>query len=73
MENKELKELYKKFTNNGFALEFVKEQTSEICLAAVKQNGFALEFVKKQTPEICLAAVNQNLEAFKYVYQKYFK
>ena len=33
-------------------MQFVKEQTPEICLAAVKQNIFALKFVKEQTPEI---------------------
>ena len=42
------------------ALQYVNEQTHELCLEAVKQNGSALRFVKKQTPEICLAAVKQN-------------
>ncbi|EGT3944791.1 TPA: DUF4116 domain-containing protein [Clostridioides difficile] len=37
---------------NGLALEFVKEQTEEICLIAVRQNGLALEFVKEQTQEV---------------------
>ncbi len=32
---------------NGDALEFVKEQTPEICLAAVNQNGRGLLFVKE--------------------------
>jgi hypothetical protein len=41
-------------------LQFVKEQTPEICIEAVKQIGYALEFVKEQTPEICLLAVKQN-------------
>ena len=31
---------------NGFALQYVKEQTSEICLEAVKQNELALRYVK---------------------------
>ena len=41
---------------NAYALQFVKEQTPELCLAAVQQYGSALEYVKEQTPEICLAA-----------------
>ena len=35
----------------------LKEQTPEICMAAVQQNWWALQHVKKQTPEICMAAV----------------
>ena len=42
---------------DGLALEFVKEQTHELCLVAVQQDGQALEIVKKQTPELCLAAL----------------
>ena len=34
---------------NGLSLEFVKEQTPEICLESVKQNGLYLKFVKEQT------------------------
>ena len=45
---------------DGLNLEFVKKQTEEICLEAVKQKGNALEFVENQTEEICLAAVKQN-------------
>ena len=41
-------------------MQYVKEQTPEICLEAVKQNGYALEYVQEQTPEICLEAVKQN-------------
>ena len=52
---------------NGWALQFVKEQTEEICLEAVKQNGWALQFVKEQTEEICLAAVKQDGMALEYV------
>ena len=49
------------------ALKFVKEQTKEICLEAVKQNGLALEFVKEQTKEICLEAVKQDGLALEFV------
>ena len=56
-----------KVTQNGRALEYVKEQTPEICLAAVTQNGRALKFVKEQTPEICIAAVKQDGLALQFV------
>ena len=52
---------------NGYALEYVKEQTPEICLEAVKQNGLALEDVKEQTIDICLQAVKQKGRAIKFV------
>ena len=45
---------------DGYALQFVKEQTKELCLEAVKQDGLALYYVKEQTNEICLEAVKQN-------------
>ena len=57
----------KDFKQNGFALKFVKEQTQEICLEAVKQYGLALQYVKEQTFEMCLEAVKQNGNALKYV------
>ena len=50
-------------------MQCVKEQTSEICLAAVLQNGLALQFVQNQTPEICMAAIRNNKEALRYVNQ----
>ena len=31
-------------TQDGMALQFVQEQTPELCLAAVTQNCFALHF-----------------------------
>ena len=45
----------------------MKEQTPEICLAAVQQNGRALMYVKEQTSDICLAAIKQNPEAKVFV------
>jgi hypothetical protein len=41
-------------------LEYVREQTSEICLEAVKKEGYALEYVREQTYQVCLEAVKQN-------------
>ncbi|MDR1984220.1 MAG: DUF4116 domain-containing protein [Prevotellaceae bacterium] len=52
---------------NGLALEFVKEQTPEICMEAVKQNGWALKYVKEQTPEMCMEAVKESGFALDYV------
>lgn len=53
--------------NNGMKLQYIENQTHEICMEAVKQNGLALQFVKNQTEEICLEAVKQNWDALKYV------
>ena len=33
---------------NGYALQYVREQTKAICLAAVKQAGDALRYVEEQ-------------------------
>jgi hypothetical protein len=71
MELNILEEQYKKdleaVKENGWALQFVQNQTPEICLEAVKQNGYALEHVKNQTPELCLEAVKQNGNSLYYV------
>lgn len=48
-------------------LQYIKNQTPEICMAAVKQDGTALQFVKEQTEKNCKAAVNQNTEASKFI------
>lgn len=52
---------------DGMALQYVKEQSPEICMEAVKQNGRALQYVKEQTPEICLEAVKQDVGTLIYV------
>ena len=52
---------------NGYALQFVNEQTPEICLEAVKENGYALQFVNEQTPDICLEAVKEDGYALQFV------
>ena len=41
---------------DGLEFRMVKEQTPELCMAAVTNNGYALRFVKEQTPELCLAS-----------------
>ncbi len=52
---------------NGYALQYVKEQTEAICLEAVKQDSDALQYVKEQTEAICLEAVKKNGYALRYV------
>lgn len=52
---------------NDQVLQFVENQTPELCLEAVKQNGLALRFVETQTPEICLEAVRNDGWALQYV------
>jgi len=37
-----------KVQKDGTAIKYIKNQTHEICLAAVKQDGLALRYVKKQ-------------------------
>ena len=49
---------------SGFALQFVKEQTKDICLEAVKQREFALQFVKKEFKEVCLNFLNNSQVLF---------
>lgn len=55
----------------GLALQWVKEQTPEVCMAAVKKNGEVLKYVIEQTYEVCSAAVTQNRGALQYVEDKY--
>ena len=42
------KSALKAVEQNGYALQYVKEQTEAICLKAVEQNGDALKYVKEQ-------------------------
>jgi hypothetical protein len=55
---------------DGLLLKDIKNQTPEICLAAVSNYGHALKFVHKQTLEICLAAIKQNEYAVHHVDKK---
>ena len=48
-------------------LQYIENQTEEMCLEAVKQNGYALEYVENQTEEICFEAVKQNGRALQFV------
>jgi len=44
-------------------LQYVKEQTHEICLKAIKQHSYALQYVKEQIYELCMEAVSRETES----------
>ena len=52
---------------DGYALQYVKEQTENICLKAVEEDGDALRYVKEQTENVCLKAVEEDGYALQYV------
>ena len=52
---------------NNEILQYVKEQTEELCKLAVQQNGDVLKYVKVQTDELCKLAVQKNGLALQYV------
>jgi hypothetical protein len=52
---------------NGYALEFVEQQTEELCKLAVQQNGWALKYVNEQTEEICKLAIQKDSWTLKLV------
>ena len=68
---KRLKDMEKQYLEtikqHKIAIDYVKEQTEEMCLEGVKQNGIALKFVKEQTEEICLEAVKGHALSLRYV------
>ena len=49
------------------ALQYVLNQTEEICLAAVNQDGLALQNVLNQTPRIVKAALLQDNESLIFI------
>lgn len=68
LSKKKEQDYLEKVKKDGLHLRRItKNQTLEICLAAVKQNGLALKYVAHQTPELCLMAIQQNPWALKYV------
>ncbi len=52
---------------DGYALQYVKDQTEAVALEAVKQDGRALQYVKDQTEAVALEAVKRNGYALQYV------
>lgn len=49
------------------SLQYVENQTEEMCLEAVRRDGEALEYVKNQTEEICWEAILSVGGALEYV------
>lgn len=63
------------FTNNvmglllkdGNYLEYVRNQTFNLCRIAILQNWNSLRFVRNQTHELCSIAISENPHAIQYV------
>jgi hypothetical protein len=45
---------------NGFNLQYIKNQTLELCKIAVEQDGLSLMYIQNQTLELCKIAVKEN-------------
>jgi hypothetical protein len=54
-------------SNNGLVIQYISEQTPELCILAIKNNSSAFHYIKEQTPEICLEAVKKDGMLLKYV------
>jgi hypothetical protein len=48
-------------------LQYVRKQTEELCLIAIKKDPKCLMYVRKQTLDLCLAAIKIKPEAAKYI------
>lgn len=47
--------------NNWMALEYVIDQTDEMCMIALeKSDGYALQYIHRQTEQMCIKAVQYN-------------
>ena len=57
------------FYKSVSALKYIKEQSEDLHISAIKQDGLMLEFVKEEfkTGDLCTLAVEQNSEALKFV------
>ena len=56
LRDKSYEEVKETILEDGLALQFVNNQTEELCKIAVQQNGHALEFVNNQSEELCKLA-----------------
>lgn len=52
---------------NGLAIQYIQNQTPELCLLAVNNNGLAIQYIQNKTPELCLLAVKNNGLAIKFI------
>jgi hypothetical protein len=57
-------------TQKGYLLEYVEDQSDDVCMAAVSQDPHALRYVHNQTEAICLAAVGKHGWALYHVRDK---
>ena len=48
-------------------MQYVQNQTEEICKLAVEQNGYELQYVHNKTEEICKLAIQQNPQVLEWV------
>ena len=54
------RDVFQAVKQSGYALKFVKEQTPEICLEAVKQNGLVFIFCPRtDTRDVFLKLLNK--------------
>ena len=60
-------EALEKVMEDGYSLQYVREQKFKIILAAMKQNFHALQFVREEAEEMCLAAVKQNGDSIEHI------
>ena len=56
------KYLIRKVSRKPESLKNIKDQTYDICMAAIKHDGLALWYCKAKTDEICLEAASQKAE-----------
>ena len=56
-----------RWITDGCPLQYVKEQTYELCLEAVKNNGYTSEYIKDQPYKLFLEAVKNNGCALEFV------
>lgn len=65
-------EVMNRVIDYGCDIEYVQDQTPELCLAAVRSDWVALRFIKRQTLELCIEAVEENSRAMKYVWDEFY-
>jgi len=53
----------------GLLIEFVENQTEEICIAAIIQSVYSLNYIKKEniTREMCMIAIEQDKNAIQLI------
>ena len=55
---------------NPFVLEYIDDETTELCMMAIKLDPLAISCVKNQTYEMCKMAVKQSKWSIFYVNYK---